>query len=227
MRYAILLLLAAAVGSNDEQEYFEQVVTHRRAFHDKSVSLVGLALIDGDRFYLYDSVAAAAKVDLSHGVFVRQKENGPSYDHYNNRWLRVTGILDVDLHGPLGFGFPCEILLKDVQLLKRPAEKQWPSDVGQFRNEMRTPIHIALSHPAGYVYAEFDVGVGGVNGVAVHNGQVTVRTVSGATVTNGQLTLPPRTHRRDEPVERRFYYRITPDGKFESVPAAEGNGWRK
>jgi hypothetical protein len=226
-RAMILFLVATAFASNADQSYFEEVVSHPRAFHDKSISLVGLALIDGDRFYLFESATAAARVDLSRAVFVRQKEHGPSYDQYNNRWLKVTGILDADLHGPLGLGFPCEILLKNVAVLKRPPEKQWPSDVGFFRNEMRSPIRVALSYPDGFVYGECDVGPDGVNGMAVHSGQVTITTGQGTAVIKSDLVIPPRTRQPVEPVERKFYYRITSRGQFQAVPAAAARQWER
>lgn len=208
MNYSVLLLAASLVASAALNN-FEEVVRHPQKFDREQVSLVGLAHVAGDRFYLYRDVAAASRIDLSNAIFVRQKENGPSYAGFNNQWVSVTGIIAADLHGPLGFGFPCELLVQDVHLAKRNQERQWVSDIGEFRNETPRTVHLRLFDRRHSTYAEFDIGPGGTNGVGIRNGTVVVTTLSGMAVATSRLEIPPRTNDGNEPIERKFFYRIT------------------
>src|SRR2546428_10018460 len=139
-----IALFALALGTTSYATEFNEVVTHPRTFHNKIVSVVGLAMVEADRFYLFENISAVSKVGLSSVIYVRQGANVASYDRFRNRWVRLTGTVDADHHGPLG-GFPCEISLRKVELLNRPPEKQWPRDLGQFKNETGGAVRVFLS----------------------------------------------------------------------------------
>lgn len=238
-----IAVFALALGTTSYATEFNEVVTHPRAFHNKVVSVVGLAMVEADRFDLFENVSAVANVDLSRAIYVRQGANVASYDRFNNRWVRLTGIVDADHHGPLRLvsatgkelgGRPCEISLEKVELLNRSPEKQWPRDLGWFKNETGDAVRVFLSTGGRHSYGIFTLGPGGVGGTAVHPG--TVATVTprgeesvvlipeGKQIVKDKLLIPPRTDRSDEPADRIFYYRIT-EGKIESVPPQDAKDW--
>jgi hypothetical protein len=229
-------LLAVVLGTTSYATEFHDVIRHPRAFHNRVISVIGLAMVEVDRFYLFENVSAASKVDLSRAIYVRQGANVSSYDRFNNRWVELTGIVDADEHGPLG-GLPCEISLKRVQLLNRPAEKQWPGDLGLFKNDTGSTVRVFLSKQAHHYYGIFGLGPGGVGGMAVSPGTVAVVTLipqgteksvvlvpEDERIATVKLLIPARNHRRDEPTQRVLYYRIT-KGKIELVPAQEAKDW--
>jgi hypothetical protein len=238
-----IALFAVALGTTSYATEFNEVVAHPQAFHNKVVSVIGLAMVEADSFDLFENVSAVSQVDLSRAIYVRQGSNVGSYDRFNNRWVRLTGIVDADHHGPLRLvsatgaeigGRPCEISLEKVELLNRPPEKQWPRDLGQFKNETSGAVRVFLSTGADDYYGIFTLGPGGVGGTALHPG--TVATVTprgkesvvlvpeGKRIVKDKLLIPPRTRRPDEPTDRIFYYRIT-EGKIESVPTQDAKDW--
>lgn len=238
-----IALFALAFGTTSYATEFSEVVAHPRAFHGKVTSVVGLAMVEADTFDLFENVSAVSKVDLSRAIYVRQGPNVASYDRFNNRWVRLTGIVDADHHGPLRLvsateaeigGRPCEISLKKVELLNRPPEKQWPRDLGRFKNETGRAIRVFLSTGTEDYYSIFSLGPGGVEGAAIRPGTVAIVTPRGTQsvvlvpegkqLVKDKLFVPRRTHRRDEPADRIFYYRIT-KGKIESIPAQEARNW--
>src|SRR5437867_10902662 len=68
---------------------FRDIVRTPELYHNKPISVTGLALVEGDRFYLFESTASAADADPHRAIFVRQKEKGSSNDRYNNHWITV------------------------------------------------------------------------------------------------------------------------------------------
>jgi hypothetical protein len=226
-------LLAVALGTTSYAAEFAEVVTHPRAFHNQVVSIVGLAMVEADRFYLFENVAAVSKQDFSRAIYVDQGASVGSYDRFRNRWVRLTGLVDADHHGPLR-NFPFELVLKSVELLDRPPEEQWPRDLGWFKNETGGAIRVFLSEGADHYYGIFNIGRDGVNGMAVHPETVAIVTPSGTEsvvlipegeeIAKAKLLIPPRTHRPEEPADRIFYYRIR-EGKIELVPAQEAKDW--
>src|SRR5215216_4757030 len=137
-------LLVLALGTTSYATEFNEVVAHPGAFHNTLVSVIGLAMVEADRFYLFENVSAASKIDSSRAIYIEQGANVASYDRFRNRWVRLTGTADAVHHGPLG-GFPCEISLTNVELLDRPPEKQWLRDLGWFKNETAGAIRVFLS----------------------------------------------------------------------------------
>ena len=227
----VFLILALRVSCFAEHD---DLFANPRAFHNRQTSVIGLALVEGDRFYLFKTASAASKVDVSQAIFVRVPVESNSYDKFNNRWVRLIGFPDANAHGPFA-GFSCEFSVKKVELINRPAETLWPSDVGEFKNETGRYIRVFLSTGApGRYYAIFGIVANEVNANAIRQGTVvTVTEVrhgtendaplvpEGNVIAKIKISVPPRTNRRDEPVKRVFYYRIT-DGDVQLVRNAAG-----
>lgn len=242
MKSTIALLVLASLTTSYATE-FKEVVARPRAFHDKVISLTGLAHVNGDRFYLYESVSAASKTDHFRAIYVRQRDKVATLNRFDNRWVRLTGKIDAEHHGPLVLlsstgketgGLPCEMSLQKAELLDRPPEQQWPIDLGRFKNATKGAVRVFLSNEPNRYYGIFTLGPGGVNSMAVRPNTVAVVTLlekepsdlvpEEMQIAKAKLPITPRTQTRDEPAKRIFYYCIT-EGKIESVPAKETRDW--
>lgn len=221
-RPCLFAIVAFLLLANSPPTDFGQVINDPREVDGKRVSLVGIAQIEGNRFALYQDAQAASKGQLSRAVFVRQRIDGPRYDQFNNHWLKVTGIVDAEQHGPLGGSYACEIFLERIQPLPRPP-LQDSTIYALFRNETRNPVTVEASWQGGY--AKFNLGPGGINSVAIREGRVVVTTSSGKPVAKGNLVSLRSGQRYFDSDRRTFYYRIT-DGRVELVPLSEAKGWK-
>jgi hypothetical protein len=188
---------------------FSEVVARPELFNHKVVSIVGLALLNGDAFYLFEDVSAASTPDMSRAVYIQHTIHRSFLEQYNDRWVRVTGTVKATIHGPYN-AFPCEIRLQKVKILNRPPEKLWPRDVGEFKNETEHAVRVRLYDRAESYYASFSIGPGGINSTALRRDTVAV--VSSipdeSHILKTKLPIPPRSRTKDEPAERILRYRI-------------------
>lgn len=117
----IALALAVAFVGNGQLVEFKSLLSSPRSFHHRNISLVGFAHAFGDAFAVYETEDAAAKRDVSRGVFVRQPADGPDYDRFDNQWIRISGVIDANEHG--NGWFPCGITVERVQQVKPPIRR--------------------------------------------------------------------------------------------------------
>jgi hypothetical protein len=92
---------------------FPQLLKHPRTFEHGCVCVTGFAHVLGDAFVIYESEKAAAKRDIPKGIFVKQKSNEPNYNRYNNRWIKITGTVEMNERG--WANYPCGIIVERVE----------------------------------------------------------------------------------------------------------------
>ena len=105
--------IAFAVTSPD----FQRVLANPAAFHGKRVTLVGVAEVTNNEFWIYPDAFSAKKGDFTKAVFVMRDPKGPLYKELNKHWLKISGTVDAKARLPLGYG-PCAISLDQVELLR-------------------------------------------------------------------------------------------------------------
>lgn len=203
-----------ALGSAD----FARVINAPSQFDHKRVSLVGVAYVDGDRFTLYQDVAAARNTNLSHAISIQVPAGTQKYDRFHRWWIEVSGSVDAQRHGPHFGGFPCEMSVDEVRPLHRVKEKLWLTDLGEFRNKTAQPIRVKLSNASGG--ATFALGPGGSDAVDVRQGSILVQNAAGVPLFRSALDVPPRTNDPREPEDRVLQYSILPN-RLEFVSSGE------
>ena len=109
----LVTTIAFAVTSPD----FQRVLANPAAFNGKRVTLVGVAEVTNNEFWIYPDARSAKKGDFTKAVFVKRGPKGPLYKELNKHWLKISGTVDVKTRLPLGYG-PCAISLDRIELLR-------------------------------------------------------------------------------------------------------------
>ena len=199
---------------------FQKVLTEPRAFNGKRVTLIGVASISGAEFYLYPGADEARKAGAA--VFVDRNLKGPRLDRLSNHWLKVTGIVRAERHGPFNDN-PCEVWLERFEVLPEPP---LPSHniYGIFRNDTSTPVNVRIYRPDGY--SDFGVPSRSTStqGIEQHS-SAAVTSPSGKLIAKSDLIPSKGQSQYFDSVNRSYYYRIG-DSKIELVPPGETKAWK-
>ncbi len=99
-------------GSGLETQ-FSRLLKNPRTYEQRCVCVTGFAHVVGDAFVIYESEKAAAKPDFPKGIFVAQKFDGLDYNRYDKRWIKITGIVDMNERGFADY--PCGIIVERVE----------------------------------------------------------------------------------------------------------------
>lgn len=212
----VLALVQAglAVPTSD----FKELLADPRAFNGKRVTLIGVAEIGGDEFFLYPDEHARRVGDS--GVFISSLNN-VTFQRFNNYWLKVTGIVNANTHGPLGTD-PCEVMLDRLEPLPLPPI----ADVniyGIFRNDTTETVTLKVATPTGYSIFDLQPHSTTPPGV-ITRGNVEVSTPSGQLIARAKLVPSKLAAEFFDPVRRAYYYRIV-DKKVELVSPHETKEW--
>jgi hypothetical protein len=219
-----VLLAGSRTGFAEQTVPFGDILKNPARLDGQSVSVVGLAHVTSNRFYLVQDVKAAARSDPAQAIFISVVGKEANDTKYDNRWVKIYGIVNARFHGDLE-NFPCGIVLKKIEVLRRPPQKEWRNDAGWFRNDTRGLIHIALSAD-GYVYDQSYLDPGGYVPFSIREGAwATIKSSDGGVISRSRMFVPKRTGKSEEPANRVFFYSVQNHGlKF--VPEAEAKTWR-
>lgn len=150
---------------------------------------------------------------------------GLRYDKYDNRWVKITGVVDANRHG--GWGYPCVIFLDRVRPLPLPpAGKPHVVIEGVFRNEGSQTAEVVLFDKAGEMYAEFTIPAHEANGSAIRKGMAEIRESPGKVIAKYDLLLSDQDARYFDPATHTYFYRIA-NGKVEGVSPKEAKSWTR
>jgi hypothetical protein len=223
MKYCITLL-AAFLAINSLAVDFNQVLRNPRAYHHQHVTLTGVARVQGLSFDLYGNSADANDFRaIDKALSISPPITGPKYDRYDNRWVRIVGVVDANRHGRIGY--PCVILLETLQPLPiSPAGKLHVAIEGVFKNDDLAAVNIVLFDTAGKMYAQFDVPAGEMNGTGIRKGIAEVRDSSGRIITRYDRFLSNQDAGYFDPVDHIYYYRLA-KRKVEGVRPKEAKKW--
>jgi hypothetical protein len=98
---------------------FPTLISDPNVFDHKCVDVTGFAHVIGDAFVIYESEKSAEKPDFKKGIFVSQRASDTvEYDRYNNRWIRLRGVVDMNQRGFADY--PCGITVDKVQPTSPP-----------------------------------------------------------------------------------------------------------
>jgi hypothetical protein len=210
-----LLTHSASAASSD----FERLLKNPAEFDDRRVTLIGVAEIGGDEFFLYPNGDARRLGDPA--VFVARDPKGPMYGRFNNHWVRVTGIVNAHAHGPLG-SEPCEIRLLRIEPLPR-APVADVNIYGVFRNDRSDTVTLKFAAPTGY--SIFDLGPQSITppGIIAH-GSVEVTRLSGKLIAKAELVPRGSPERYFDAARRTYYYRII-GGRIDPVLPDKAKEW--
>jgi hypothetical protein len=223
MKYGITIL-AAFLATNSWAVDFNQVLRNPRAYHHQRVTLTGVARVQGLSFDLYGNSAdandfRATEKALSISLPVTER----NYDRYDNRWVRIVGVVDANRHGRIGY--PCVILLENLQPIKiSPAGKPHVAIEGVFKNDDLTAVSIVLLDTAAKMYAEFSVPAGEMNGTGIRKGTAEVKDSSGKVIARYNHLLSNQDAGYFDPVAHIYYYRLA-KGKIEGVGPKDAKKW--
>lgn len=218
---AILSLLFVATSSAAD---FKELARNPAAYHHHRVTVTGVARVEGLTFELYANPAdAGSYAHADKAISISQNVEGPRYDKYDNRWVKVVGVVDAKRHGM--WGYPCIIFLESVQPLPLPAAgKQHVVISGVFRNDDSKAVSIVLFDQAGKMYAEFPVPGHETNGTGVRKGTAEIRELSGKIMSRYSRLLSDQDSRYLDAATHTYYYHIV-SGKVEGVSPLEAKNW--
>jgi len=223
MKYYVAIL-AVFVTTNCLAVDFNQVLRNPRAYHHQRVTITGVARVQGLSFDLYGNSGDANNVRaIDRALSISPQIKGPKYDRYDNRWVKIVGVVDADRHGRIGY--PCVIFLEDIQPLPiSPAGKPHVVIEGVFRNEDSTAVNIVLFDTVGKMYAEFGVPAGDMNGTGIRKGTAEVKDSSGRNIGRYDRFLSNQDAEYFDPVGHIYYYQIA-NGKVKGVKPTEAKKW--
>ena len=219
---ALLLVGVAAITAKDASD-FEQLLINPLAFHGKRVSLIGIAHVIGDEFFLYQNASEAEKARPWRAVIIVRHRRGPLYKNLNNHWVKITGVVHANSHGLLGTS-PCEIALIDVERLSRASIED--RDVyGVFRNDTGVTVNLQGPAPAGYAHVQLKPGQ--LRTFVVVPGSVVLKdAASGNVLFRTELKLEEMAEPYIDFGKKTCYYSITKSG-IKRVSSAEAKAWRR
>lgn len=199
-------LLALPVDANSLLVSFSQVLQSPDAYRDKRISIVGVAEVDGISFTLFQP----PNHDLSHSIFVGQPRGKPRYNHLNNHWVKVTGIVEPDAEGI----FAAKLFLDHVQSLSRPPVVGVKS-FAIFINRDRSPVVVELRDKDGALSTKISLRANGIEKTVVGQGAARVLDAASAQVLS-ECPIQSESSKFFEVPDRTFYFQIK-KGKIEPV----------
>ena len=224
MNYYLAVLTVLLVATSSAAD-FKEVLRNPAGYHQRRVTITGVARVEGLTFELYANPADAdSYASATRTLSISQNVKGPRYDKYDNRWVEITGIVDAKRHGM--WGYPCIIFLESVRPLPLPPAGS-PRVVisGAFRNEDSKDVSIVLVDEAGKIYGEFPVPGHEVNGTGLRKGVAEVRDRSGKIMSRYDVDFEKDSRYRDD-ASHTYYYRVN-NGQIEGVSPDKAKGWSR
>jgi hypothetical protein len=154
----------------------------------------------------------------------------PNYDHLNNHWVKVTGVVHIDQERL----FACRIVLEDIEVLARQSVKG-VRVYGIFFNEGPETIRLDIMNRPGNERDSMTLSPGDVLKTVVVEGTANVSRPSSAASPGPALStchMPTETSAPDffEESTRTFYFRVA-DGRIKLVKPQQARAakarWRE
>ncbi len=110
-----ILLVLFGLSATSWAVDFEEVIKNPSKFDKKRVTLVAMADVGGDRFYLYQPPKPVWSIaGRGREIYGILRTEAPVYDRFNDRWVEVTGIVDASYRG-LGSDNACGLIIDRVR----------------------------------------------------------------------------------------------------------------
>src|SRR5205807_7417340 len=105
-RLSLISMIAGGQACFAVDVKFDDLVINPARFDRKTVTITGLADVEGDGFWVWRDGQALKHVDVKRGIFIAHEiPRGAEFSPYaraNLHFVRVTGIVDTRIHGHLG-----------------------------------------------------------------------------------------------------------------------------
>jgi hypothetical protein len=224
------LIPCTLVCTNAIAADLRSIILNPEPYFGKRVVVTGIARVPGE-FYLFDSIAAAAKRDSSKAALVIEKWTTKTFG-LDRKWVRVTGVV----RPGGGFGEArCTIFEDELRVISDKPEPgiKDPVIYGVFENTLSTQILIQLDSRTYNVRTEFSVDPHGSDKSAIaegdefkvfeintHGKMLSATTKKGRLIASGRLEIPklPKAYvySAADSEQRTVHYRVT-EGKIELV----------
>lgn len=111
LTFSILAGLALATFGAD----FNDIIRNPEKFDKKRVTVVAMAAGGANRFYLYQPPEPKqSPEDDARVIYGLLSVESPLYEHYNKKWVRVTGVIDASYRGLISTN-ACGLIIERVR----------------------------------------------------------------------------------------------------------------
>ena len=204
---------------------FDDVVKHPSRFNHKRVTVRGLADVGGDEFALWRDARALKHADLKHYICIavqfRRGATRNPYEYANLHFVKVTGVVDTDIHC-FGGTDPFAIRLERVEVLPGKRLKEFLCVIGFFKNDTPQSIDIQMS----WGEALLNLGPGEITSMAIRKGTTAALNRSGRRFAQCDLMSPQLGERYYDREIKAYYYRITKNS-IEPVLPSDAKEWKR
>lgn len=236
MRLAASLTAVTVLAGSDTvlgaDVRFDELVTHPERFNGRKVSTVGVAEDGGDRIYLYRDLDTRRRISLAKTFVAYIPAKLPNYPgtnmgHYayaNARWVRVTGVVDMRIHGRWGderFG----LRLQSLTLLPRPRLMEFVCDSAVILNMTLSDVRIEVKREDSGTYFGIGADDTAYDACISENGTVTAILPNGRRVTSRPL-IASQLRRYYNPRRKEYCYRVT-ERSVILIPPSEAREWKR
>jgi hypothetical protein len=210
---------------------FDALLSEPQRYHHRQVTVTGIAEIGGGvDFALWRDADARRRGDLKKVMTVLQRQDEMEravrsgkgiapHSGANLRRVKVTAIVDTDLHGRFR-DEPFELLLERLQVLPGPRFYEFLPVIGFFRNDSSQEVRFTLYDTHGHLAGETGAGAHGVTQIGVKKGTVVVTTLGGEKL----ATCPTADSRYFDSAKKGYYFRFA-SGKVEPVFPRDAASW--
>ncbi len=125
IRITLAFLMSLCLTSRGAD--FDDIIHHPKKFDGKRVTVVAMGMIGGDRFYLYQPPEPQSLGDdhrIIYGLLLRE---GPYYEAYNKKRVKVTGVIDASYRGLISTN-ACGLLIERVRPVGKVKEARLSPD---------------------------------------------------------------------------------------------------
>ncbi|MGH9552171.1 MAG: hypothetical protein ACRD3W_22480 [Terriglobales bacterium] len=114
----LTLLVLADLALTTVGADFSEIIRNPEKFDKKRVTLVAMARVGGDRFYLYQPPEPELPRDDARVIYGQLLPEGPYYKQFDHKLVRVTGVVDSDYRG-LTDTNACSLIIERVRPARR------------------------------------------------------------------------------------------------------------
>lgn len=100
---------------------FDEIIRNPEKFQHKRVTLVAMATVGGDGFYLYQLPEPKSLGDDPRVIYGLISQESALYERYNEKWVRATGVIDASSRGIVSQN-ACGLLIERVRPVSRAEE---------------------------------------------------------------------------------------------------------
>jgi hypothetical protein len=225
---AFLILISSSCLAREVP--FDDVIRHPERFDRQRVTVRGLLETGGDDHELWRDVSALKHQDLDRSIHVWPDLSRPTYPGTNMspdspanlHWVKLTGIIDMSIHGRFGterFG----MTLEKIEILPGRRLKEFLPVLSWFKNESGVPVEVYVQSRD--QATQFTLGPKGLSLALTEGSKCTAKITQMNKRAYAKAALTgPRTKNYYDAEKKYYYFRIA-ENRVEPVLPAVGRRW--